>query len=605
MASLSDAQASPLADACRHITLNAQEQQALKTAYAAGCYGPLSGYGVLRLVGPDASRFLQNQTTQDIASLKENDATLAAAVDRQGKIQGVFTLYKKNAETFFVLLEAFQIQGLLAHWQKFKILEQFEIEDLSPQLIPFAILGKNAETALKTFQKETESDGLNTFSSHFPFYFPFNGTGLPGYCLLPSSENVIALKETLANYLAQYKLSALTSQVQEALRIEAGLPAFGVEMNEHTLLPETGLQSQCVSYDKGCYLGQEVIARVKTYGSVQRALMGLAFEELDETTGELPMAGSVCTVMENGASKTIGIIKSSLQNGSLNKPIALAFLDKAHRTPGQMLAFEVAGQNYRAQVVLLPFHSSKENGEDRNTLLNEALDAFAKGEDARSIALLEALVHSDAVPVNSNAVTIQAIEALGVILGRQENPESLDKAIVLMEKLAALDPDHVMAHTNLSIFWLKKGDKDKAEDEKAKATVAGMRQKAKEAGFDLAKMAAERQAKELAHIRQLEERVQLFKDALAHSPDDPLGNYGLGSALLELKRYEEAIEPFEKTIKAQPTHSVAYLSLGKALENVGKSPDAKQIYERGIRVAASRGDRMPLEEMQRRLAPLQ
>jgi tetratricopeptide (TPR) repeat protein len=169
----------------------------------------------------------------------------------------------------------------------------------------------------------------------------------------------------------------------------------------------------------------------------------------------------------------------------------------------------------------------------------------------------------------------------------------------MMEKVLALQPDHVLAHTNLSVFYMKLGDKEKAEDEKAKATLAAFSQRAKAAGlvFDIE---AERRKKEQATL----EKIAMFQEALKFSPDDPLGNFGLGSAYMELKRYAEAIAPLERVIKGQPKHSVAYLSLGKAWEGLQDAQRAEAVYQKGIEVAAAKGDLMPLKEMQARLTGL-
>lgn len=169
----------------------------------------------------------------------------------------------------------------------------------------------------------------------------------------------------------------------------------------------------------------------------------------------------------------------------------------------------------------------------------------------------------------------------------------------MMETLLKLDPEHVLAHTNLSIFYMKLGDREKAEEEKAKATLAAFRRQGKAAGLAM-DMEAERQRKERAAL----EKIDMFQAALAMNPDDPLGNFGLGAAFLELKRYGEAVAPFEKTIHAQPRHSVAYLSLGKALEGLQEAARAAETYRQGIAIAAAKGDLMPLKEMQARLSAL-
>lgn len=542
------------------------------------CYGPVDAMGVLVFSGPDAGKFLQNQTTQDIASLKDGEHCPAAAVDRQGKIQGVFTVFR-HQENYLLLLEKVQIPGLVAHFKKFHILEKFEIQDKTDHYQIVTIQGEQAETLLAALV--LPSTALTLKASRYG--------ELPGaYVILPNAE-APDLFSRVKQHTDQLNGLALTPVLDETLRIEAGVPKFGVDFDSSTLLPETGLAQETVNYNKGCYLGQEVIARVKTYGALQKALMGLIFEP----DAKLPASNSEC--LEAG--KSVGTLKSAIDSPTLGHPIALAYLDKTHRIPGNRYTLTIAEKPYAVEVVALPFIKTASN--DGKQQLDQALALFSQGDDAQAIEQLQALI-------TQQPDYADAYEALGVILGRNERVE---EAIATMLKLLEVDPDHVLAHTNLSIFYLKLGDKDKAEDEKAKATIAGMRKKAKESGFDLNKLEAEREQREREKIAQLEERIGLFIEALKFSPpgsqDAALGNFGLGSCYVELKRYSEAVSPLELTIAAQPKHSVAYHLLGQSFEALGELEKAKLIYQKGIEVAAAKGDMMPLTAMQQRLQALE
>jgi tetratricopeptide (TPR) repeat protein len=313
---------------------------------------------------------------------------------------------------------------------------------------------------------------------------------------------------------------------------------------------------------------------------VQKALVGLLFDP----QAPLPEFPNVC--LSQG--KPVGELKSVAFSPTLNRPVALAYLGKAERIPGKVLALEIAGQIYPVTVALLPFYDAQSQ-QSGQALLAEGLKQFAESYDEEAIRLLRQ-------SIDLQPDLVEAYEALGVILSRHERyPE----AIAMMEQVLALQPEHVLAHTNLSVFYMKLGDKDKAEDEKAKATLAAFSQRAKASGlvFDIE---AERRKKEQATL----DKIGMFQDALKFNPEDPLGNFGLGSAYLELKRFEEALAPLQRVIQAQPKHSVAYLSLGKAFEGVQNVQQAEQTYKTGIEVAAAKGDLMPLKEMQTRLAGL-
>src|SRR4029450_3115291 len=153
-----------------------------------------------------------------------------------------------------------------------------------------------------------------------------------------------------------------------------------------------------------------------------------------------------------------------------------------------------------------------------------------------------------------------------------------------------------MAHTNLSVFYMQKGDKERAEEEKAQAMGIQMRKIAKEA--------AREQQQEEDKKRQRQdavERMRMFREVLEIDADDLLANYGLGSVHVDLGEYEQAIPFLKKAIEVKPTHTVAYLALGQAFEALGRFPEALDTYKDGINVAAKRGDMMPLKERQNRL----
>ncbi len=152
-----------------------------------------------------------------------------------------------------------------------------------------------------------------------------NLTGEDGF-ILACSES---LKDTLIQKIQDageaFGIACIDNETREVLRIEAGLPRYGKDMDKSHVLPETGLEHTAVSYHKGCYTGQEIIARMKTYGSPAFALMGLLIEgdTLPAYNGEIKQ--------EN---KKIGVIKSGTYSPSLNTFIALAYIQKDFRSPG-------------------------------------------------------------------------------------------------------------------------------------------------------------------------------------------------------------------------------------------------------------------------------
>jgi len=132
------------------------------------------------------------------------------------------------------------------------------------------------------------------------------------------------------------------------IRIEAGIPRFGADMDETNLAPEAGLESRAISYSKGCYIGQEVIARVRTYGQVAKSLRGLC---LPDKLEELPHGGQ--KLFHSG--KEVGYITSALASPALQRNIALGYVRRECNEPGSELKVRTSTGEYSARVVALPF----------------------------------------------------------------------------------------------------------------------------------------------------------------------------------------------------------------------------------------------------------
>jgi folate-binding protein YgfZ len=135
-------------------------------------------------------------------------------------------------------------------------------------------------------------------------------------------------------------------EAYEVLRVEAGTPVYGKDIDESNLAPEVGRTARAISYTKGCYLGQEPIVRVRDLGHVNRVLTGL------KVSGALPLPpGS--KLGRDG--KEVGHVTSSVLSPGLGSVIALAYVRRGHSEPGTALEVEAAGAHRQAGVTSLPF----------------------------------------------------------------------------------------------------------------------------------------------------------------------------------------------------------------------------------------------------------
>jgi len=217
-----------------------------------------------------------------------------------------------------------------------------------------------------------------------------------------------------------------------------------------------------------------------------------------------------------------------------------------------------------------------------------ALKARRAGDTARARELLAGILAED-------KDHLEALEILGMLLSEAGDQ---DAAIATTERLAALAPDSIMAHANLSRFHMLKGDKETAEEWQAKARVLGWKEEvaAKAAagggGTGLDKVV------DPATVERQERRVE-------EHPDDALARRALASSYLKLGLPTKAVAQLRKALKLDERASTVYLELGKALEAAGMAGEAAEIYRQGVPLADSNGDLMPRNQMASRLAQLE
>ena len=164
--------------------------------------------------------------------------------------------------------------------------------------------------------------------------------------ILMPAEGLAAAWEHLQAVGKPMGLRPFGAHALESLRIEAGLPKFGPDLNENVVPPEANLEGKAFSLSKGCYPGQEVVARMDTYGSVRRHLVGLVLEET-----AVPPSGAKLFMGD----REVGWISSAVQSPSLGKVIAFGFPLRDFTAPGTAMAVEIEGRHVPATVHALPF----------------------------------------------------------------------------------------------------------------------------------------------------------------------------------------------------------------------------------------------------------
>ena len=193
--------------------------------------------------------------------------------------------------------------------------------------------------------------------------------------------------------------------------------------------------------------------------------------------------------------------------------------------------------------MVLPFYVVPTREERAQNLYEEALNRFQRDEHDRDDTAIELLREA----VLLSPTFEDAYEALGAILNRHYR---VDEAIRHMSVLARLNPDSVMAHTNLSVFYVAKGMIPEAEDEKAKAAVLQMKHARQ------SREAEEIAAAERERIRREEiDRIAMFKEVIEFDTDDPLATFGTGMAYIQLNEYEKRAPHLQRATQVQKDYS--------------------------------------------------
>lgn len=566
-----------------------------------------ASFGALRVSGPDAATFLHSQLTNEVNALKPGEGNLTARVTRTGTLVRYGSLHRlPDGQSFLILLEREGVRGLIADLEKFAVVEDVSLADVSDEFDWIAIQGPEAlQAAEEAFGSaravnSENAEPLRTVPDNSAREFvsgPCAGTLLFIRSLAGDAGCIVAVprEAELSGEIIErvrgcehgkslvHLQGAELHETLDTLRVEAGVVRIGVDVGQgEVVLPEAGLEQQVVSYSKGCYLGQEVIARIRTYGSVPLVLRGLVLER-ESAAGVPPLRADA--MLEDGTK--VGRFASRAFSPMLNAFVAFAFLDRSHRTPGTKLKLRGAdGSILNAEVRLLPFYRAADTASRVAFLHDRAIRLFAAGNDEQAQALLEEALRID--PSFS-----EGYETLGVLLGRRGK---FTEAIDIFKRLEEVAPDEPMVHTNLSLFYMKIGDKVAAEEEKAKGVI---KQFGKFAG---AKKAEQFAAEEAAKKRADAERKRaMFEEVLDIDAEDPIALFGLGNALSALEDWEGAERVLAKSCAVQSDNSAAYLARGRALEMLSREADAVEVYRTGMAVASKKGDLMPLKEMERRV----
>lgn len=267
-----------------------------------------TGRGLIAVWGKEAVQFLDGLISNDMKSLEDGAQMLAAFPNAQGRLLAVVRVLRQGEKFLFETEDATR-EKVFQNLFRFTFAGDFFVEDLSQNYRCFELFGAGREP----------------------------GRSVPGVFYVSKSSTTYFAEVGMADLFVDTLLDggeiAISHELFETLRIENGIPKYGIDMDETTIVPELGIEG-LISYNKGCYIGQEIIARIHFRGHVAKRLTGLMSEPgavlgpregipsgVQDATGLLP-----ATELITADGKNAGRITSVTFSPKLNKTVALGYV---------------------------------------------------------------------------------------------------------------------------------------------------------------------------------------------------------------------------------------------------------------------------------------
>ena len=308
--------------------------------------------GKLRFGGKDRMAFLQGQITNDIQQLTESKGLYAAFLTFKGKMVADMELIQ-HGDAVLMDLEPVLTEKIRTQLSRYIFASDVKIEDVSDATAHFSLQGPASTDLLGKLSGEVlpplSERGMvqRNLKGHPVTIIKTAYTGEDGYDLLLPVAHAADVWNLLMDAGRGMGFRPIGFEALEVLRIEAGIPRYGVDMDENVFPVEAGLEEKAISYTKGCYTGQEPISRIKHLGHVNRHLIGFILE--DPTP---PQKGDKVT--KDG--QEVGFITSGTVSPTLEKTIALGYLRREIATAGQSVTILRGEKQVSASVALLPLY---------------------------------------------------------------------------------------------------------------------------------------------------------------------------------------------------------------------------------------------------------
>jgi folate-binding protein YgfZ len=314
------------------------------------------------LTGADRVRFLHGQVTNDVKKLRDGEGCYAAITTAKGKMESDLNIFAL-ADELLLDFEPGLTEKISQRLEKFIVADDVQIVDAAPHygllsvqgpkaadvVVALSLIGRDALPRVQADRQVSPTIVKISDATLGEIYLANNPRlGASGFDLFVPNNSLGAVADKLIAAAKQIGGRACGWTAFETARIEAGIPRYGADMDETNIPLECGIESRAVTYNKGCYIGQEVINRIHSVGHVNRELRGL---RLADDLKTLPQRGDKLF----HAGKEVGCVTSVVKSPALNANIALGYVRREANQIGNELTLRTAAGESAAKIVELPF----------------------------------------------------------------------------------------------------------------------------------------------------------------------------------------------------------------------------------------------------------
>lgn len=273
------------------------------------CFVDLSARVKLRVTGADVFRFLNGQITNNLSKAGESAAVQASILNAKGKMSAHVFISKEGDGAFLLDADAELREDLPARLERYLIADDVQIEDLTEKFSIFHVIDETQPSI---------TTSMRTVAA--------NRFGFPGWDIWSATDDASQIRQQLTS-----NFGFCDDAFAEVIRIEQGIPRWGRELTSEIIPVEANLEQSSIDYAKGCYIGQEVVSRMKMSGQRNKSLCGLV------SVSGAALEPGAHLASETDLAKDVGWITSATKSARLGKEIALGYVKRGYNTAGTNL----------------------------------------------------------------------------------------------------------------------------------------------------------------------------------------------------------------------------------------------------------------------------